>query len=95
MIYTPLTPLLYSETGVYKFIYISYFCSRSLTSTDANVRIPSNKRESVRNCAQDLVLNIKEKRTGFKVSFKIRMCEKKCEVVTFFLVFMKMNDKTI
>ena len=58
-----------------------------------NVRIPSNKRESVRNRAQDLVLNIKEKRMGFIVSFKIRMCEKKIEVVIFFLDFMKMNEK--
>ena len=42
-----------------------------------NVWIPSNKRESVKNRAQDLVLNIKEKRMVFKVSFEIRMCEEK------------------
>ena len=36
-----------------------------------NVRIPSNQRESVRIPAQDLALNIKEKRTGFNVSIKI------------------------
>ena len=58
-----------------------------------NVRIPSNQRESVRIPAQDLALNIKEKRTGFNVSIKIRMWEKyKFKYVIFFFDFMKMNE---
>ena len=48
-----------------------------------NVRIPSNKRESVRIRAQDLVPNLKEKRMGFIVSFEIRMCEKKLKLSSF------------
>ena len=48
-----------------------------------NLRIPSNKRESERNSAQDLVLNIKEKRTDFKVSLKKSMCEKSLKLSSF------------
>ena len=61
-----------------------------------NVRIPSNERESVRIPARDRALNIKEKRTGFNVSIKIRMCERyKYIYVNFFYDFMKMNETII